>query len=242
MQKDSVDLNFGLFRAGCIYTLTCPETNMVRYVGKTFNPKRRFYDHCSISTKEKTRKAIWVRSLIKKNKKPIIDIIDNCDEFNWEEKEKGYIKLYKSIGANLLNHTKGGEQGALNYKFTESQSNKIRIALKGVPKSKEHIANVAKALKEKFNDDKEYRDKMSRMARLALSNLTPEQRESSRLKRLVGQRKKMKVKLCDLYKMNKRIRNKEITRIDAAKELGCNRDNLYWAYKVYTNLLKNNTI
>jgi hypothetical protein len=242
MRKSNIDLNFGLFRAGCIYTLTCPETNLVRYVGKTFNPKRRFYDHCSISTKDKSRKAVWVRSLIKKNKKPIINVIDSCDEFNWEEKEIAYIKLYKSVGARLLNHSNGGGQDSLNYKFTKEQSNKVSNALKGVPKSKEHIVNAKEALNDKWNNDSEYRELMISKAKKVLNELTIEQKEKANSKRRVWQRQKMKVKLCDLYKVNKRIQNKDITRIEAAKELGCSRDNIYWAYKIYTKLLKINKI
>jgi len=106
--KLSDNANFGLFRAGCIYVLKDPDTELVRYVGKTFSPTRRFYEHLNYNPNYRNKRTNWIGSLAKHCKKPIIEIIDECDEFTWSDKEKGYIKMYKACGARLLNMTDGG--------------------------------------------------------------------------------------------------------------------------------------
>jgi len=95
-----------------IYTLTDPITNKVRYVGKTTNLKKRYYYHCSLfcNNLEKTHRSNWIKSLLNKNLKPIMNEIDKCSD-NWQEKEIYWIKYYKDLGYDLCNHTSGGEGG-----------------------------------------------------------------------------------------------------------------------------------
>ncbi len=212
-----INSNFGLFRAGVIYTLTCPDTLLVRYVGKTFNPKDRFFRHHSIDNREKSKRALWVNGLISKNKKPIIDIIDDCDEFNWCEKEIAYIKLYKSIGAKLLNMSSGGEQGALNYKFTETQSEKLSKALKGKSKTKEHTENAKNARIKSLKDNPELKIKLAKISSNILKNMTEEQKERSLNRRRLTFAKRNKIKLCDFYKMKLKLDSSNLTKKDVAK-------------------------
>ncbi len=43
-------------REGCIYTISCPKTNLVRYVGKSFNFKHRCYQHLNPKKTENSKK------------------------------------------------------------------------------------------------------------------------------------------------------------------------------------------
>lgn len=111
-----------------IYTLTDPTTNLIRYVGKTKSIKRRYAQH--LSENSKTHKCNWIKSLKVKGIKPIIQIIDICD--NKEDSiwiEQYWISQFKTWGFNLTNLTEGGEgQYGRKLIFTQEHINKIKKA------------------------------------------------------------------------------------------------------------------
>ena len=114
-----------------IYTLTDPDTNQVRYVGKTVNVKRRYYGHTNENSNKRLKNshlANWLLLLLKNNKKPILEVIDECDS-NWEELEKYWIAQFKAWGFKLTNLTEGG-QGGTGYKQTEEHKRNISEAKK----------------------------------------------------------------------------------------------------------------
>lgn len=90
-----------------IYTLSCPISGDVRYVGKSNNPKERFLKHNN--SKDLTKKKIWINDLKLKNIKPILTIIGYVPKDNWKFFEKFYISKYRNLGCNLLNTSIGGE-------------------------------------------------------------------------------------------------------------------------------------
>lgn len=110
-----------------IYILIDPNTNYVRYVGKSINPERRLKDH--IYNKKKTHCSYWIQSLGKDKQEPILIIID-CINGNWEFWEQHYISLYKSWGFKLCNHTNGGE-GNHGVKLSEETKKKMSLIHKG---------------------------------------------------------------------------------------------------------------
>lgn len=173
------EATLSLFRSGVIYTLNCPDTNIVTYVGKSFSIKDRKNSHFSASLKEKTKKAMWVRHLKSLGKRPIFNIIDDCDEFNWEQKERFYIKLYKACGANLLNITMGGECGSMGHKRSQESKDNISAKMKGLVRTKEHLENNANALKDKFKTDSDFYNRMTIINLKKISNLTQAQKELS---------------------------------------------------------------
>lgn len=113
-----------------IYSISCPYTNEVRYIGKSNDFKTRIRKHLSSTLKTRTSK--WIHSL---NEKPIFDIIDEVNKDNWQEAEKSYIRLFKSIGCKLYNHTIGGEGGNTmgGRKLTPEQCKKISDSKLGKP-------------------------------------------------------------------------------------------------------------
>jgi len=48
------------------------------------------------------------QSLLKQSLLPVQQILEICDESNWEQKEIEWINFYKSIGSKLTNGTDGG--------------------------------------------------------------------------------------------------------------------------------------
>jgi hypothetical protein len=111
-----------------IYTLSDPITKEVRYVGKSVNPKKRLDNHLHV--KKKQHCSCWIQSLKSKALKPEFSIIEITDKDNWIERERYWISYYKDNGANLTNHSIGGEGAAGTIRSPESNL-KRSIALKG---------------------------------------------------------------------------------------------------------------
>lgn len=130
-----------------IYTLSDPATGVVRYVGKTINPKKRLADHCS-KRKSSRHKESWISSLRHKHQKPIMDIIDCVDFVAWEFWEIHYISLFRSWGFDLVNHDKGG-RGSASLETRE----KLRVASTGRKQSSSAIAKTAAANRGRKNTE-----------------------------------------------------------------------------------------
>jgi hypothetical protein len=108
-----------------IYTLSDPTTNKIRYVGKTVNPKRRLSQHVQDAKyfPNRTRTLNWIKSLLLKNIKPIMTVIEECEN-NWGEREIYWIDYYKKE-YDLCNHHKGG-LGCLGRKLNDFEKERIK--------------------------------------------------------------------------------------------------------------------
>lgn len=93
-----------------IYCLICPETNIVKYIGKSKDPIKRFRSHLSKNNLlESTKKNNWLVSLLRENLIPVMEIIDEVPEKEIDYWERFYIQLFRSWGFELLNGTEGGD-------------------------------------------------------------------------------------------------------------------------------------
>lgn len=131
-----------------LYTLTSPEAeDIVKYVGYTKNPKRRLNKHIHSYKTGSNKIKCWIKSLHNKGLQPVMTIIDECNsvEEAWGL-EIEYIKMFKSVGANLKNGTLGGE-GARGYKHTEEALSKISKA----PKNRVSRKKVSDETKNKIS-------------------------------------------------------------------------------------------
>lgn len=91
-----------------IYLLIDPRNCFVKYVGQSLDAEKRYQSHISYFPKKNTKKSSWIKSLKKKGLKPILEIIDEVSESEWQFWEQHYISLYKSWGFNLTNGDNGG--------------------------------------------------------------------------------------------------------------------------------------
>jgi hypothetical protein len=108
-----------------IYCLKCPETYQVRYIGVTVNTlNARLSQHIFDAKKGGTYKRNWIKSL---SKKPIIELIENCNYSNWEEKEKYWISYYDN-----LTNTRDGGAGVILNKSEESRYKSIKAKFKKI--------------------------------------------------------------------------------------------------------------
>lgn len=135
-----------------------PTAGRCRYIGKAADPYARYEVHLARNHEEDTYKARWIRSLLAAGKTPILEILAEVPESEWQFWECEWIKLYRILGFRLTNCTDGGD-GMTNLpeevrkkigdsnrgkKRTPEFCAKLSAAKKGVKFSPEHCANISK--------------------------------------------------------------------------------------------------
>ncbi len=89
-----------------IYALKDPASLEVRYIGKANNPKSRYSRHINdAKNKPKCHRLCWIKGLLDNNKAPILEILEECDELIWGERENFWISKFD----NLTNMIDGGK-------------------------------------------------------------------------------------------------------------------------------------
>lgn len=137
-----------------IYTLSCPITKEVRYVGKTNTDLNlRYNNHINKSKNKKTHKDCWIQSLLEKRLKPVVEILEKCDKENWINREQYWIEQMKAWGLDLVNHTIGGEghSGIKKGSMSKEQKKKISQSKKGI---RTNIIIFTPEVKEKISQSK----------------------------------------------------------------------------------------
>lgn len=85
-----------------IYSLSCPISGKVRYVGQTIMPiKDRLISH--VSERNNNAKCLWIKELIDNNLIPIIEEIDIVDIYEANNVEMYWINQFNEWGYELLN-------------------------------------------------------------------------------------------------------------------------------------------
>jgi len=118
-----------------IYALCEPDTNIVRYVGKSVKPTKRLNSHCN--DKATTRKGNWIRSL--GDRKPELLILEEVPINDWEQYERKWIAFYREKGYDLTNHTDGGEGVSGLTEDARQRLSKARKELWNIPEKREEF-------------------------------------------------------------------------------------------------------
>jgi len=116
-------------------------TKNIRYVGSTIFPlEKRLKEHIkdakrkeykgSKRWKDKTHRAKWIRLLLRKNKKPIMHLLECKTEYD-DNLEKNWILKLRNEGYNLVNHSDGGKAFMLGKHHSEETKIKMRKARLG---------------------------------------------------------------------------------------------------------------
>lgn len=128
-----------------IYSLKHPDTLEIVYVGKTVvKLNRRLANHIANAKGDKHNKQLsnWILNLLSENKRPIIELIEECDESIWESREMFWISQY----SNLMNLTKGGN-GSLGYIHDDEAKLKCGLSNLGRTHSDSFKQNMSRRLK-----------------------------------------------------------------------------------------------
>lgn len=120
-----------------IYTLSDPRTKAIRYVGKTNNLAVRLSLH--MCEKRGTHKNNWLHILKSIGVRPIMEVIEECSDENWAERERFWIAHFRSVGLPLTNLDSGGNHGKTQSEETKA---KIRAGSIGRKMSPESIAKM----------------------------------------------------------------------------------------------------
>jgi hypothetical protein len=139
------------------YVLKCPMTNDIKYVGRSVQPKVRYRQHIHSGKKDgsKDRKGAWIKSLLDKDLKPIMEIIDKIENYkdieDVKRREEFLILEYRKK-YDIKNDRDIVENG---YIFSEearkkmSDSQKGNTNRKGKKASKETVEKISIARKGK---------------------------------------------------------------------------------------------
>lgn len=74
------------------------------YVGTSYRPKGRLYDHISWASRQDTPKSRWIRNMLEEGRKPAMKILGWFDEEDSLKMEKE-IFMQKRFSGMLLNET-----------------------------------------------------------------------------------------------------------------------------------------
>ena len=94
-----------------IYTLTCPISMRVIYIGQTCNISGRLYGHCF--SKNKTKISNRIQEIKAVGKMPLFDVLDIVSISEAHYWEMHYIQLMKTWGFELLNTQKKHKKAIL---------------------------------------------------------------------------------------------------------------------------------
>lgn len=184
-----------------IYSLSCPETNDIRYIGKTNNIAKRYNKHIYISNNPTTYSQCWIKSLILRGIKPIIEIVEECSSEDVNFNEVFYINLFRSWGFNLTN-LEGG--GTLKKEVSDITKKKLSVANIGKKQSTETKLKRSITSKETWKSEDLRRVQRERTIILNKLGVTGTKDKPSKKKGLsfCGDRRKVSFSLKQYYKNN----------------------------------------
>ena len=107
---------------GFIYKIT-NTINSKSYIGQTIqNVKERFYQHCATKCSKAVSNMAIHRAIKKYGKSNFtIEVIEEIDSANLNDRERYWIKYYNSYN-NGYNSTKGGQDGIKLFKNLDTES------------------------------------------------------------------------------------------------------------------------
>jgi hypothetical protein len=113
--------------------------NRVRYIGKSIDPAKRYKKHLYESRQKRTHKEKWIYSLLERNQKPLMEIIEDVPMGLENDYEKYWIEQFRAWGFSLVNGTIGGDgsNGFEGMNHTVGTKEKISISRTGKKQSQE---------------------------------------------------------------------------------------------------------
>lgn len=131
-----------------IYTLACPHTGQVRYVGKSSNPQTRLNSHIHKARTHQLKHhcSEWIRSLLKSGARPILTVVsEGLSAWEWQQAEKEFIAYYRKNGCDLTNSTGGGEGFYQPNLEIIKRRNETRRETLASPEKRKQLSDSAKA-------------------------------------------------------------------------------------------------
>jgi len=128
-----------------IYGLRCPDSGIIRYVGKAVDVSFRFYQHTHWNKNEDTKKARWIKKLATQGKTPEVVVLETTTNKEWKKRERWWIAHFRALGIDLTNTTDGGDGGPYGFKQSEETRKKKSEIRKGKHLSEETRRKISAA-------------------------------------------------------------------------------------------------
>jgi predicted DNA-binding protein YlxM (UPF0122 family) len=198
-----------------IYTLSCPISGEIRYVGQTNNIQRRLSKHITTShTNPKTHCQCWIKGLIKKGYKPIIEEVTVCNVNEVDGEERFYISMFRYWGFDITNL----ESGGTNLKEV-SEHTKIKIKQILTGRKQSHETKIKRSItnKEVWKDEKLREGQRKRALELNRLGLigTKGRPSKKKGKPFAGDKNKISSSLKEYYRYRAHPNKKYVTDIQA---------------------------
>jgi hypothetical protein len=99
-----------------IYALKDPDTDEIRYIGRSKNIGSRYRGHIAGCKTSALPSGVWIAELLKNGKKPALELLqEHCNPIQVEEQ---WISWGRKQGFNLLNIASGGYKELEAFKTT----------------------------------------------------------------------------------------------------------------------------
>lgn len=148
-----------------IYGLYDPRTEELRYIGKTNDPRERMWNHCNPKQAGRTHRDFWIKLLRSLNLEPvmrILEVIENSNDHDWQDRERFWISHYRATGARLTNHDSGGRSGM---RKCASTIEKMRQKALGRVMSREAVEKMKATKKSKFSEETRERMRQAQLGK-----------------------------------------------------------------------------
>lgn len=138
-----------------IYGLICPLEDVVRYIGKSVEPEKRFIAHVGAALRKEYNHhtARWIRKLDEQGLRPKLVVLQTVlPGQDWRQVERQWIENAKASGWPITNSTAGGE--GLDYIDPEAKARYIKnlsVALKARMQTQAGKENLKK-MRDALND------------------------------------------------------------------------------------------
>lgn len=129
-----------------LYTLNCPATGKIKYLGKSNQPFARLKSHIRLAKQSRSHKNSWILGLRTQGLNPVIEVLDEIPVAEWQFWEREYIRVFRAIGIKLTNGTDGGD-GNLGGKASPTTRRKMSDSRKGRTQPVEVREKISAALK-----------------------------------------------------------------------------------------------
>ena len=92
-----------------IYYLLDPRDGIVRYVGKSKDPNKRYRQHIKKLDKRNTPKKLWLLKLFSLDMKPTLEIKEIVEGARAREREQYHVDKNRATTLNIHNPAKGAK-------------------------------------------------------------------------------------------------------------------------------------
>jgi len=87
-----------------VYGMRCPVNDEIMYVGASVDIEVRKNQHLHEALSGgKSTKCSWLRHLVNDGWRPTMEVIEECTENNWREREMYWIETYRMLNPHLTN-------------------------------------------------------------------------------------------------------------------------------------------